>query len=156
MDASVLETTYEMNRAKVANLYDHLLVCSPDFVPPLSDRVNLGDYARKLFQRATTFEAWSQSNLIGLVAAYFNDSTATESVFITNVSVVPEFRSRGTAHRLMTRCHEYAVSQGISRAALETSDENQRVVDFYRRLGYVCHSNLGGVLQMEFQLSGVS
>jgi len=86
----------------------HLEACDADFSPRLSVKVDIGEYSRKISARAQTFEAWFGDTLVGLVAAYMNDSL-TRSGFITNVTVAKAFMGRGIA--------SIAVSTGRGRKA---------------------------------------
>src|SRR5438046_2814866 len=78
----------------------HLQACDNDFIPNLGLKVNIAEYSKKIRARAKTFEAWSDKNLIGLVAAYLNDRD-TRTGFITSVSVAKQFMGRGIASKLL-------------------------------------------------------
>ena len=81
--------TYEKNKATTNEIAHHLRLCNNKFTPPLTSKVNINDYAEKIVANAYTFEARSNGELIGLVAAYFN-SSINRHAFITNVSVLSE------------------------------------------------------------------
>lgn len=53
-------------------LYCFFLETDNLIIPNLSTRVNLMDYAKKLAERATNFEARHNGRLIGLKSVYFN------------------------------------------------------------------------------------
>src|SRR5438477_2194200 len=59
------------------DIQTHLEARDVDFSPRLSLKVDIGDYSRKINARAQTFEAWFGDTLVGLVAAYMNDSRRT-------------------------------------------------------------------------------
>jgi hypothetical protein len=61
---------YLSNNASEAQIAGHLSRCDADFVPSLSGRVDINDYAKKIVNKAMRFEAWSGGELVGLVAAY--------------------------------------------------------------------------------------
>ena len=67
------EIDYLSNKASEAEIAEHLSRCDADFVPPLSGRVEINEYAKKIANKATRFEAWSGGMLVSLVAAYCND-----------------------------------------------------------------------------------
>ncbi len=52
---------YFLNKATTAQIIDHLQRCNADFIPPLSGRTNIDDYALKITNKATRFEAWSKA-----------------------------------------------------------------------------------------------
>jgi ribosomal protein S18 acetylase RimI-like enzyme/SAM-dependent methyltransferase len=113
----------------------HLWDCDADFDPPLSQRVDIADYAVRLVERAARFEAWSNGRLVGLVAAYAN-SGAGGSAFITNVSVLPSFRGRGLAEQLVASGLAQLKSQGFGRVELEVGRGAAAAIALYRKLGF--------------------
>ena len=78
---------YKIKEAAAGDIYCHLKECNNNFIPPLSARVALDDYAKKIFDNAITFEAWSDDVLVGLIAAYFNDPDNITG-HITNVTIL--------------------------------------------------------------------
>ena len=86
---------YLSNKASEAEIAEHLSRCDADFVPPLSGRVEINDYAKKIASKATRFEAWSGGTLVGLVAAYCNDQEK-HIAYITSVSVLRNGRAKAS------------------------------------------------------------
>ncbi len=84
---------YTINCAEKDDVQHHLMECDKSFIPPLSLKVNIEDYAQKIVEKADTFEAWVDGKLIGLIAAYCNNLEDREA-YITNVSVVESFGGR--------------------------------------------------------------
>ena len=84
------EIIYTIDKSSVQDILIHLRECNNDFIPPLSDKVDLKEYAKKLFEKSNKIEAWHNNTLIGLIAAYFNDSI-NKIGFITNVSLIKNF-----------------------------------------------------------------
>ncbi len=133
------------------SIYEHLLTCDASFVPPLSERIKICDYAHKVADRAERFEAWSNNALIGLVAAYFNDSQS-RTAYITSVSVVPIWQGRGIASQLLSRCVGHARDLGFLRIELEVSNKNVAAVSLYEKHGFVMDRPNGEsmILTLEF------
>ena len=48
-----------LNKASETDIAEHLEACDADFVPPLTGRVEINSYAKKIVSKATRFEAWS-------------------------------------------------------------------------------------------------
>ena len=128
-------TEQRLNAATTQDIADHLTLCDATFAPPLSRRVDIDDYAAKLSANAMRFEAWDDETLIGLVAAY-PDHTHSR-MFISNVSVLPEWRGRGFAAGLITRCGDAARELGLRSMVLELGAENVAARRLYDRLGFV-------------------
>jgi len=126
------------NNASEAEIAEHLSRCDADFVPPLSSRVEINDYARKIASKATRFEAWSRGTLVGLVVAYCNDQE-THVAFITSVSVLHEWTRKGIAARLIDRCIEHAKASGMLQISLEVARHNKQAIRLYEESGFVAN-----------------
>jgi ribosomal protein S18 acetylase RimI-like enzyme len=124
-----------MNRSATAQIVAHLEDCDDAFAPPLTERVNIDHYAKKLADRAQRFEAWGCNALIGLVAVYCNDSE--RCAFISNVSVLPEWQGQGIASKLVDRCIDYMRERNILRVDLEVDERNSAAISLYRKHGFV-------------------
>ena len=133
---SAAEISYKLKSASEKEICMHLHRCSENFSEPLAQRVKIEEYAEKIFDKAITFEAWHDKMLIGLVAAYFNESSDGSSGFITNVSVVPDFTGKGIATALMDNCLAYAQKKEIKNIFLEVSAKNDALIRFYKKLGF--------------------
>lgn len=124
------------NKASEAQLAEHLSYCDAHFVPQLSDRVEINDYAKKIATRAMRFEAWSGDKLVGLVAAYCNDQEQ-RIAYITSVSVLRGWTGKGIAARLMKHCIEYAKTSGMWQVSLEVASANAPAIRLYEKIGFV-------------------
>lgn len=144
---------YREQTATRDDIHAHLTACDRQFSPPLSSRVELGDYAGKLAERAFTFEAWHESTLAGLVAAYFPD-VADHPGFISNVSVLQDFSGRGMATRLMERCMARARTLRLHELRLEVADTQSSAIHLYRKFGFVESARHGAHLTMQLILAG--
>lgn len=125
-----------LNKASIAQIEEHLLHCDADFVPPLSGRVKIRDYAQKIARKAMRFEAWSDGTLVGLVAAYCNDQDK-RIVYITSVSVLRAWTSKSIAARLMNQCVEYAKTSGMRQVSLEVAGNNIPAIRLYKKSGFI-------------------
>jgi len=127
---------YLLNKASEVEIAIHLSACDADFVPPLSGRIEISDYAKKIASNATRLEAWSGNALIGLVAVYCNDQE-NGIAFITNVSVLRPWTSKGIATNLMSQCIEYAKALGMQLISLELASNNISAINLYDKSGFV-------------------
>ncbi len=132
---------YCTDKADVSQIADHLSACDKAFIPPLSSRVSIRHYARKIVDRAVRFEAWSNGLLVGLVAAYCIDKEK-RFAFITNISVLQEWQGKGIASQLLARCVNYAQMNGFVRIELEVDQGNEASVLLYRKYGFNKHREL--------------
>jgi len=143
-----MSISYSSNSATVDQLSDHLRRCDRGYVPPLSERVVIDDYARKIAKRATRFEAWSDGGLVGLVAAYL-PTAVDDPVFITDVSVHPEHRGRRVASVLLDECAAFARGHGVHRLQLEVDRQNRPAIALYEASGFHAISDAGDNVTME-------
>jgi GNAT superfamily N-acetyltransferase/2-polyprenyl-3-methyl-5-hydroxy-6-metoxy-1,4-benzoquinol methylase len=123
------------NRASAAEVAAHLRSCDSSFVPPLSERVEIGGYAQKLVAHAERFEVWCDNRLAGLVAAYCND-VERRAAFVTTVSVLPPWRGQGLGSRLLRACIQHVRQAGFERVELEVDLRNTAAVLLYRKHGF--------------------
>lgn len=124
----------KMNASTEQDICAHLLACDIRFNPPLSTRVHIGAYAKKIRDEAWTFEAWSRGELVGLVAAYVDPGK--RSCFITDVSVLAAHAGKGIATRLVAACLERAAAAGIDAASLEISEHDDASLRLCARHGF--------------------
>ncbi|MER2561167.1 MAG: GNAT family N-acetyltransferase [Myxococcaceae bacterium] len=127
---------YRHNVATATDIEAHLSGCDADFEPRLSLRVEISSYSKKLVSHADRFEAWSEGNLIGLVAAYCNDMT-TRRAFVTSVSVTRGWGGRGIGAELMMKCVAHAASVGMLEMTLEVARTNSLATRLYQKLGFL-------------------
>jgi len=139
--------TYRVNAGIASDIESHLLACDDQYVPPLSMRLSIPDYSAKLFACADRFEAWSDSELVGLVAGYMNAANRQTS-HISNVSVVADWQGKGLAATLIKLFNEQAQDRGFSLVKLEVNANNQQAIRLYERLGFRSDSMQGPVREM--------
>jgi ribosomal protein S18 acetylase RimI-like enzyme len=143
---------FARNTSTEAAVAAHLAECDAEFEPPLSGRVELHTYARKLVARAIRFEALADRRLVGLVAAYCDDLVSRQA-FITSVSVSPDWTGRGIALRLMRESIAFATAVGMRTIALEVGTKNVRAIRLYSRLGFAVEAGQD-LLRMTLALPG--
>lgn len=124
----------DRDRATPAQVAAHLRVCAADFRPPLAERVDIDAYAEKIVDRAVRHEAWAGDELVALVAVYCNDPQRM-AAFITSVSVLPSWRGRSLAARLLASAVDEARTQGFAAMHLEVAP-NSPAVALYRKCGF--------------------
>ncbi len=146
-----LDIIYEYNKASQAEVEKHLLSCDEQFLPRLSSRVSILDYASKIFTHASLIEAWFDGKLIGLVAVYCDDQN-TKIAHITSVSVLMAFTGNGIAGRLIENCVEQSRSLGLHRINLEVSTQNAPAIALYKKFGFVSEKSISESIIMTLDL----
>ncbi len=139
------------NRATEEQIATHLVLCDSRFVPPLSSRVEINQYAQKIHSKAMRFEAWAEGSLIGLVAIYC-DNPLQRLAYITNVSVLATPPVTGIASQLLDMGIDYLRESGFERVELEVDIESQRAIRLYDRHGFLAKKSHGRTLLMRLNL----
>lgn len=132
---SIPSLSFRTGSANAAVIRRHLEACSSAFVPPLDERVSVGDYAMKLAARATTFEAWDGEAMIALAAIYLNDPLG-RTAFLTSISVAAAYRGRGIGRELLRQCIARIREVRYRALELEVSPQNVDAVRLYESLGF--------------------
>lgn len=133
MEAKLIFST---NIANADQLEIHLLCCNNKFVPKLSTKVNIKQYAQKLREKAMSFECWDNNKLIGFIGIYFNQKELGVA-FISNLSVYESYSGKGIASQLLTNCIDYATLSGFKQIQLEVNSNNLVALNFYKKHKFV-------------------
>ena len=138
---------YKVNTLSLQVLVEHLELCDSSYIPPLSQRTVLDEYAKKIRSNACTFEAWSGERLLGVVCTYLN---TVPYGYITDVSVKPEAIGKGLARNLLSSCIEAArLEFGMSGLKLDVSKFNIKALRIYQRLGFEIESECDQIVKMK-------
>lgn len=131
-----MQVDIRINKTTEVDIAEHLKRCDTTFVPSLSSRVDLAEYAHKLANRSTRIEAWLDDELVGLVAVYCSDGERPVA-FVTSVSVVPECTRRGIGKLLLENAVSLSRSRGVQQIELEVSRKNVVAIGLYEECGFV-------------------
>ncbi|QNA44984.1 GNAT family N-acetyltransferase [Lacibacter sediminis] len=121
-------------------------------MPSLNKKVDIKLYAEKITTYAVRFEAWYADELIGLVAAYFNDEK--QASFITNVSTVPQYSGKGIASQLMKECISFANANRFNGITLRVAQHNSNAIALYSKFGFQQTGLEEGEVVMQKELAG--
>jgi ribosomal protein S18 acetylase RimI-like enzyme len=132
MEASL---EYKIKTASAKDIDAHLNDCKNNFVPALDKTIDIFEYSKKIAKHSITFEAWFSGRLVGLVAAYLND-TKNKKGFITNVSTSSDFSGIGIGSHLIENCIEYAKRHDFNEISLEVNAGNKSAVKLYEKFDF--------------------
>lgn len=71
-----------------------------DFLPTLSSRVDLEQYALKLLKVANVFGIYQKNQLVGAIAVYMNDLDSKVG-YCPFIAILPDFRGQGFSQLLI-------------------------------------------------------
>jgi ribosomal-protein-alanine N-acetyltransferase len=140
---------YRVKTATENEIYIHLIACNDLFIPPLTQRINVSEYSQKIFEKSSTFEAWSDQFLVGLIAIYLN---VDGSAFITNVSVLKDYGGYGIASRMLEMCIDHARKYLYREITLEVNNYNNVAIHLYEKFGFTVHEFKGDIVVMKRQI----
>jgi ribosomal protein S18 acetylase RimI-like enzyme len=149
------EINYTIKIATENDIFLYLKECNNDFEPPLSNKVSLDEYSRKLFEKSVTFEAWHKNKLVSLIAAYFNDDQKLTG-FITSVSVIKEYKGKGIVSHLMLDCIYYAIKINFSTILLEVNKTSIKAINLYKKFGFIDMEDKDNTLIMMLDINKIN
>lgn len=141
------DVKYFINTSKLEEIKNHLNDCSKDYIPFLDSYVDLDNYSEKIFSRAIRFEAYVESNLIGMIAMYVNPDALMG--YITNVSVNSEYNGKGIGNKLMDQAKKYALHENLKFIELEVYKNNIKAINFYKKNGFDLYTSTDNTLNMK-------
>ncbi len=144
MDNQISQIDYKINSIDLDSLIEYLLSRDFDFIPPLSARLDISEFAEKLYRFATIYSAHA-ARIIGISAIYANNFETYEA-YITNISIHPEYYGTGLAKNFMNFCLNDLKEKKFKSVKLEVNRENVRAITFYRKFDFsiVGESNRNG------------
>lgn len=102
------------------------------FIPKLSERVNVSEYAVKLSKYAHLFYAVCGGQDCGHCAVYVNE----EYAFISSIGIDVDYQSKKIGTLLLSSLKEYCPQRGIHEIKLEVHEDNILAVGFYKKNGF--------------------
>lgn len=112
-------------------IYDYLRKMDDFFCPKLSNVVDIKKYSKKISINAVNIFACNHGIDIGMVAFYIN--TLEKKVFITSISVLPEYQKKGVGFIFLEKIEQMAKKKEIFEIELEVNKKNIVGMDFYKK-----------------------
>lgn len=103
------------------------------FKIPLSQKINLDEYSKKIIRYADVFLAFDNESIVGIFAGYNND----EVFKISNVSVLGvlnEYQGKGIARKLINNFLKLAEEKKMKKVKVSTID--MRALNLYKSLNF--------------------
>lgn len=126
---------FNTNAADLETIHTYLLRRNKDFTPSLSDKLDIYDFASKMYKHANIYTVHENDKVIGLAGCYANDFTTLQA-YITNFSIHPNYYGSGLAEELIDYCQEDLVQKGFRSIKLEVNNKNSRAINFYEKMGF--------------------
>ena len=143
----MIDIRFSMQKSTESNIYNYLLYVDNDFIPKLSDKIDLNSFSNKISNNTIRFEAWHIDKLIGLVSAYFNDYES-KTGYINHVGVFKEYRGSGISDTLITNTINYGIDRGFKDLKLEVSKDNIVAIKLYSKHNFNTEKIQSNTMQM--------
>lgn len=116
-------------------LIEFLKKIDKDFPVPISSKVDLDEYAKKILDKATLMIRRDNNTIVGMVIGY-NNCICDDMAYISLVGVDSESRNKGIAKTLIKRFIADCKEKGIGKVHLYTDSTNVGAIRMYERLGF--------------------
>jgi ribosomal protein S18 acetylase RimI-like enzyme len=126
----------------ITSLLDFLVQVDLDFVPPISSKVDLVQYAQKLNSKATHCVAQESGGekIIGLISFYCNDPQKINA-YISVFGVFESARGKGLGSEMFDRVIDYVKGMGFAFMSFQTWESN-RALSFYKSRGFTVYEKI--------------
>lgn len=145
-----MDIIYKKNSSSYNDIEAHLNRVSDAFIPSLRTYISIPEYSKKLSLNAQLFEAYHQTELIGLIAGYHVHEKAT--FYISNVSVDTIFTGKGIIKHLFTLVYHYCNDHSINTISLQVYKQNTRAIAIYFKQGFEVVSENSDRLELSKKL----
>lgn len=115
-------------------IYKLLFQYDSYFIPKISERTNLEEYAKKLSSNATFILAKNKNIILGFAAIYYNP--APQSTYLPLISVNHDCQGLGVGRMLMVKIINYCNVNNSAGILLEMRADNLKLFKFYSDFGF--------------------
>ncbi len=127
------QEVYEMNEESV---YNFLCEVDKNFPVPLSEKVDLREYAKKLVNKAEICCITEENRILSVAAGYMNNADE-EVAFLAVVATSQQARGKGMASALVKEFIDKARARQLKGVHLYTDKRNSSAISIYTKLGFV-------------------
>ena len=104
-------------------------------IDPMSQRVDLYEYAEKWLKYADILIAKDSELIVGIMVVYANDRE-TWNAHVLLISVLTSYQSRGIGRKLCNKAFTFAKNQGMTHVSLFVHRDNPNAINLYKSLGF--------------------
>jgi carbamoyl-phosphate synthase large subunit len=130
-----METIFRKKDISEKTILEFLEKVDLSFPIPLSEKTNLTDYAKKIYENGTICGYVENGEIVSMVAGYL-DKIRYDIGYITLVATLPEYQGRGIAHKVIRGFLKEAEEMEIRGVHLYTVRNNKAVVRMYNNLRF--------------------
>ena len=120
------------NKLRFRRIIDFLKLTSDLFNPPLNERLDIEEYAKKIWENAKLVYALHDAELVGLIAYYLSDKNK-DFGYITFLCVLPDYSKQDIGTQLLIQCEERIASDRKKFLYLEIDKSNIKGIKFFQK-----------------------
>lgn len=124
---------YSTERPRLQDLQQFLHESSKEFFIPLEQRLDISQYAEKLYENSSFISCWNGKRIVGMICCYTNRPPMG---YISNVCVLSTYQGLGIFTRCFNLLTHYCISVGIEEIFLEVSNNNPKAYEIYKHIGF--------------------
>ena len=112
-------------------IVDYLSMFNNEFVPKLTETVDIEEYSKKIEQFADHFLIYNNNNeIVGFAATYINDHV-TKTAYLTYIHIKKSEQGKKYGKKLLSEIIKYAKTSKFKKLKLEVSKKNIPAISFY-------------------------
>lgn len=119
---------------KCDELIDYLIDHDRDFPIPISKKVNIVDYVKKIIDKGKGILALHSGKIVGLIF-YYDNNKKDRKAFVSLVSVDSQYRNMGIANNMVKKMIE-DINDKMKYCQIPTHISNNKALDLYYSFGF--------------------
>ena len=128
--------TRKNTKEEYNQLLDFLKSIDQDFFPPFSQRERtLEELLDYYYQTGPIIYLLDDNQVSGMVA-YYEHRKEYDCAYITNISILKEYRGQKLGKQLMDLCLNDLKSKNVERVVISTWSTNEIANNFYQKVGF--------------------
>lgn len=149
-----MDISYKLLKHKFSykSLKDFLIIINNDFPIPISNKIDLDVFLKKIFNNGLIYVALDRKKIIGACFFYCNNTT-DGIAFLTLMGVLKEYRKNSIANNLLNLMIAYCKHNRFKKIRLYTRNTNIEAINLYKKNGfYEIESDRLNDLMLELKL----
>ena len=144
---------YSIQTPEFQELLDFLKRSDVEFDSPLSAKVDLEEYAAKLWEHSTVVTCRDNGVIIGMINCYTNRPPRG---FISNVCVLSGYQGKGVFAKMFSLLCRECCSIGVEEIVLEVNKTNDKALVAYSKIGFTECEDSADSLYMIYEIPRVT
>lgn len=142
---------YSFSKLSFEQVHKFLIETDNEFATPLSSKVNIEEYAKKLSDFSHFAYCTDDDNIIGMISCYVNNPPLG---YISNVCVKSEYQNMGIFSSMFSTLIDSLKQLGIKILKLEVDNDNTKAQKVYLKKGFAVStqaSEHSKYMELQFQ-----